>query len=70
MTETDILTVHEVAEYLKVKDRTIYRLLGHGEIPDFKVGGSWNFTGPVIDQWTEAPADKPGERDDRTEKTQ
>lgn len=40
MTDTDVMTVREVAEYLKVKDRTIYRLVANGEIPGFKVGGS------------------------------
>ena len=41
MGETDVMTVREVAEYLKVKERTIYRLLSLGDIPAFKVGGSW-----------------------------
>ena len=40
---TDVMTVREVAEYLKVKDRTIYRLVANGGIPGFKVGGSWRF---------------------------
>ena len=43
MIKTDVMTVREVAEYLKVKARTIYRLVANGEIPGFKVGGSWRF---------------------------
>ena len=62
---TDVMTVREVAEYLKVKDRTIYRLVANGEIPGFKVGGSWRFRKTEIDQWTESNAvgpNNPGER--------
>ena len=33
---TDVMTVREVAKYLKVKDRTIYRLVANREIPGFK----------------------------------
>ena len=33
---TDVMTVREVAEYLKVKDRTIYRLVANREIPGFQ----------------------------------
>ena len=56
MTDTDVMTVHEVAEYLKVKDRTIYRLVANGDMPGFKVGGSWRFRKTEIDLRTEANA--------------
>ena len=48
--------LREVAEYLKVKDRTIYRLVAKGEVPGFKVAGSWRFRKSDIGQWTEANA--------------
>ena len=41
--ETDILTVKELSEYLKLNEKTAYRLAAKGEIPGFKVGGSWRF---------------------------
>ena len=41
MVDTDVMTVREVAEYLKVKERTVYRLVAASDIPAFKVGGSW-----------------------------
>ncbi|AXI43138.1 helix-turn-helix domain-containing protein [Sulfitobacter sp. SK011] len=41
--DTDILTVREVAAYLKIKEKTAYRLAAEGKIPGFKVGGSWRF---------------------------
>ncbi len=34
-----IFTLDELAAYLKVGKRTLYRLASHGEIPAFKVGG-------------------------------
>jgi excisionase family DNA binding protein len=50
-TEGEILTIKEVAEYLKVTDRTIYRLAGAKKIPAFKVGGTWRFSRADIDEW-------------------
>jgi excisionase family DNA binding protein len=47
----DILTVKEVAEYLKVNERTIYRLATNGELPAFRVGASWRFRLNEIDNW-------------------
>ena len=65
---TDVMTVREVAEYLKVKDRTIYRLVANREIPGFKVGGSWRFRKTEIDQWTESNAVGPNNLGERVEK--
>lgn len=50
---TDILTIREVAEYLKLNEKTTYRLAAEGEIPGFKVGGAWRFRRLDIDQWIE-----------------
>lgn len=50
-TEGEILTIKEVAEYLKVTERTIYRLAGAKKIPAFKVGGTWRFSRADIDEW-------------------
>ena len=35
--EGEILTIRQVADYLKVTERTIYRLAGAKKIPAFKV---------------------------------
>lgn len=43
--------VKDVAEYLKVTERTIYRLAAAKKIPAFKVGGSWRFSRSDIDAW-------------------
>jgi len=47
----DILTIKEVAGYLKVTERTLYRLVREGKIPAFKVGGSWRFQLADIEAW-------------------
>lgn len=47
----DILTIKEVAQYLKVTERTLYRLAQEGKIPAFKVGGSWRFRREDLDHW-------------------
>ncbi len=46
-----VLTLAEVAAYLKVTERTIYRLAGAKKIPAFKVGGTWRFRATDIDGW-------------------
>ncbi len=49
--ESGVLTIKEVAEYLKVTERTIYRLAAAKDIPAFKVGGTWRFRAMDIDGW-------------------
>ena len=49
--KADILMIKDVAEYLKVTERTIYRLAAAKKIPAFKVGGSWRFSLLEIDKW-------------------
>ena len=51
ITEGEILTIKQVADYLKVTERTIYRLAGAKKIPAFKVGGTWRFSKAEISQW-------------------
>ena len=36
--DSEVLTIKEVAEYLKVNERTIYRLAASNELPGFRVG--------------------------------
>ena len=49
---SDIMTIKEVAEYLKLNEKTTYRLTSEGKIPAFKVGGSWRFRRDEIENWT------------------
>ncbi|MGE4169861.1 MAG: helix-turn-helix domain-containing protein [Candidatus Margulisiibacteriota bacterium] len=51
--DTDILTVKDVAAYLKLNEKTAYRLAASGKIPGFKIGGTWRFRKKDIDRWIE-----------------
>jgi excisionase family DNA binding protein len=51
---SDILTLDDVAAYLKVGKRTVYRLAAAKKIPAFKVGGTWRFRNADIDRWIAA----------------
>jgi excisionase family DNA binding protein len=46
-----VLTVNELAQYLRVHRSTIYRLLKKGQLPGFKIGSDWRFNVEVIDDW-------------------
>lgn len=48
-----LLTIKEVAAYLKVNEHTVYRLAASVDIPAFKVGGSWRFRKDTLEQWIE-----------------
>lgn len=39
----DVLTVEEVAKYLRIHPYTVRRLVRMGKLPGFKVGGQWRF---------------------------
>jgi excisionase family DNA binding protein len=46
-----VMTLEEVASYLRVHASTIYRLLKRRELPAFKVGSDWRFNQESIDRW-------------------
>jgi excisionase family DNA binding protein len=50
-TTNKALTVKDVASYLNVDEKTIYRLVSKGSIPGFKVSGSWRFQMQDIQGW-------------------
>lgn len=45
------MTVRDVAVYLNVDEKTIYRLAQRGELPGFKVAGTWRFQGEDLQRW-------------------
>lgn len=47
----EILMIGELAGYLKLKEKTAYALLARGELPKFKVGGSWRFRRCDVEAW-------------------
>jgi PTS system nitrogen regulatory IIA component len=51
MLEDDILTIEEVAKYLRVSERTVYDWAQKGEIPSGKIGTVWRFKKSDIENW-------------------
>jgi excisionase family DNA binding protein len=54
----EILTIQELAEYLKLNEKTAYRLAAEKKLPGFKVGGSWRFKRDDLEAWIEEQKDK------------
>lgn len=50
---TDILTVTELAEYLKLSRAKVYQMAQRGELPGTKLGTHWRFRKDLIDHWLE-----------------
>jgi excisionase family DNA binding protein len=49
--EYAILTVREVAQYLRIHKTTVYRLLKQHKLPAFQVGSDWRFHSEEIKRW-------------------
>lgn len=47
-----IMTVHDVASYLRLSEAKVYRLAKEGYIPSFRLGTSWRFRRDLIEEWT------------------
>jgi excisionase family DNA binding protein len=58
-----LLTLHEVADLLKVAEKTVYTMAQRRELPAFKVRGQWRFKQTDLDLWIEER--KAGAKDDR-----
>lgn len=46
-----IMTVRDVAEYLRVSEAKVYRLAKGGELPVFRIGKAWRFRRDLLDDW-------------------
>ncbi len=47
----EIMTIKQVAEYLRVSPRSIYKLVKDGSIPTFRIMNMWRFERSKIDLW-------------------
>lgn len=48
---SEIMTLKEVAKYLKMTEVTIYRYVNEGKIPGVKIGSRWRFVKEKIDDF-------------------
>ena len=53
MKNDEVLRLREVADLLKVGEKTVYSMAQAGELPAFKVRGQWRFSRKDIDSWIE-----------------
>jgi excisionase family DNA binding protein len=49
--EAQLMTVSEVAQYLRVAPITVYRLAEKKDLPGVKAGGQWRFVKSEVDEW-------------------
>lgn len=54
-----VLTIDDLADYLKVSKSTLYKLAQSGKVPGQKVGKHWRFRKENIDQWLDKISDLP-----------
>ena len=54
MPHEPLMTIEDVAKYLKVQKRTIYEWVKRGKIPAIKTIGQWRFKKDKIDQWLDS----------------
>ena len=51
MSEDEIMTLEEVAKYLKLQPQTVYKWAQEGQIPAAKLGREWRFRREILDEW-------------------
>jgi excisionase family DNA binding protein len=51
MDQEEFMTTKEVAQYLRVDEYTIYRLVSQKKIPAFKIGNQWRFKRSMLEHW-------------------
>jgi excisionase family DNA binding protein len=50
----DMLSTREVAQYLGIHEKQVYRLLRQGRLPGTRVTGRWIFSRRLVQEWIEA----------------
>ena len=53
-----VLTINELAVYLKIAKSTLYKLAQEGKVPGQKVGRHWRFRRETIDRWLDDQAER------------
>ena len=56
--DDEVLTIRELANLLKIGEKTAYTMAQAGELPGFKVRGQWRFRRTDIETWIHSQVDK------------
>ena len=51
ITEFAIMTVADVADYLRISEAKIYKLAREGTLPAIRIGKTWRFRRELLDAW-------------------
>ena len=51
MKNDEIMTIKDLSIYLKINEKTIYKLAKQEKLPGIKIGGMWRFKKEAIDNW-------------------
>jgi len=57
--DDEILTIRDIAKYLKMNERSIYKLVHQGLIPTFRIASQWRFRKNLVDAWLESQMSSP-----------
>lgn len=58
MSNDEIMTLKEVAQLLKVAEKTLYTMAQNKELPAFKVRGQWRFRRQDINHWIDQQTER------------
>jgi len=53
VSESEIMTVKDVAEYLRMSEAKVYKLAKEGALPVARIGKTWRFRKDLLDDWLE-----------------
>ena len=56
-----VMTLEELAVYLKIPKSTLYKLVQEGRVPGQKIGKQWRFGKAAIDRWLDSEQETNGE---------
>ncbi len=58
MDPDSVMTVHDVAEYLRLSEAKVYRMTRSGCVPAIRLGKIWRFRKDLIDEWIRKETEK------------
>jgi len=59
--EEKLLTVEDLAAYLQVSTKTVYRMIRRSQLPCYRLGNRWRFRKEEVDKWLESERGGPAE---------